>query len=77
MKRRSKGCEIGRRIQSWEEMKHMRRMSRSQLLQPVQQGQAPEGMSENGSQIIIQASEIKREIEPHMVKIEDEALPSA
>ncbi|XP_049904658.1 uncharacterized protein LOC126392934 [Epinephelus moara] len=77
LKRRSKGCEIGRRIQSWEEMKHMRRMSRSQLLQPVQQGQAPEGMSENGSQIIIQASEIKRETEPHMVKIEDEALPSA
>ncbi|XP_037646794.1 uncharacterized protein LOC119500884 isoform X1 [Sebastes umbrosus] len=77
LKRKNKACEIGRRIQRWEEMKHVRRMSRSQLMQPVQQGQALEGMSEHGSQVIIQASEIKRETEPHTVKIEEEALPSA
>lgn len=73
--RKNKGCEIGRRMQRWEEMKHMRRMSRSRLLQPNQQGQAQEGMSENSCQAIIQASEIKRETEPHMVKIEEETFP--
>lgn len=41
----------------------------------MQQGQAPEGMSEHGPQVIIQASEIKIETEPHMVKIEEEMLP--
>lgn len=74
LKRKNKLCEVGRRIQTWEDMKHMRTMSTSQ---PVQQGQALEGMSENGSQVIIQASEIKRETEPHMVKIEEETLHSA
>lgn len=75
LKRKSKGCEIGRRMQRWEEMKHMRRTSRSELLQPAQQGQALERTSENGSQVIIQAPDIKRETEPHVVKIEDETLP--
>ncbi|XP_042351090.1 uncharacterized protein LOC121949464 [Plectropomus leopardus] len=75
LKRKNKGCE-GVRIQRWEEMKHMRRMSRSQFLQPVQQGQAVEGTSENSSLVLIPASEIKRESEPHMVKIEEEMLPS-
>ena len=73
LKRKNKGCEAGRKIQRWEDMKHMRTMSMSQ---PVQQGQALEGMSENSSQVIIHASEVKRETEPHMVKIEEETLPS-
>ncbi|XP_031134755.1 uncharacterized protein LOC116035671 isoform X1 [Sander lucioperca] len=79
LKRRNKGFEIGRRIQRWEEMKHVRRMSRSQLVQPgIQQGPALEGMGENSSPVIIQASEIKRETEPgNMVKIEEETLLSA
>lgn len=77
LKRKSKGCESGRRMQRWEEMRHMRRMSRSQLLEPVQQGQAAEGTSEHSSQVVIQASEIKRETEPHVVKIEEETLTSA
>ncbi|KAE8299531.1 hypothetical protein D5F01_LYC01935 [Larimichthys crocea] len=77
LKRKNKGCEIGRRMQRWEEMKHMRRMSRSQVLQPVQHGQGLEGMSENNSQVNIQSSEMKRETVPHMVKIEEEALPLA
>lgn len=77
MKRKNKGCEIGRRMQRWEEMKHIRRMSRSELLQPAQQGQAMERMSDNGSQVIIQAPDIKRETEPHMVKTEEETLPVA
>ncbi|XP_044221477.1 uncharacterized protein LOC122992020 [Thunnus albacares] len=75
LRRKNKGSEIGRRMQRWEEMKHMRRTSRSQLLQPVQQSQALEGMSENISQAMIQASEIKTETEPHMVKIEEETTP--
>ncbi|GAA6219686.1 uncharacterized protein LOC108901286 [Lates japonicus] len=77
LKRKNKGLELGRRMQRWEEIKHIRRVSRGQLLQPVQQGQAPEGMTENSSQVIFQASEIKRETEPHIVKIEEEALPLA
>lgn len=72
LKRKNKGCEIGRRMQRWEEMKHARRLSRNQLLQPVQQGQALERMSESGSHVVIQASDIKRETEPHVVKIEEE-----
>ncbi|XP_032385269.1 uncharacterized protein LOC116697851 isoform X2 [Etheostoma spectabile] len=75
LKRRNKGFEIGRRIQRWEEMKHVRRMSRGQLVQPgVQQGPALEGTGENSSPVIIQASEIKRETGPPMVKIEEETL---
>ncbi|XP_076603222.1 uncharacterized protein LOC143330478 isoform X2 [Chaetodon auriga] len=77
MMRKSKGCEIGRRMQRWEEMKHMRRRSRSRLSLPNQQGQAQEGMSDSSSQVIIQASEIKRETEPHMVKVEEDTLPLA
>ncbi|XP_070694435.1 uncharacterized protein [Pempheris klunzingeri] len=55
LKRKNKGCEIGRRVQRWEEMRS---------LQPVQQGHAPEGTSERGS-------EVKRETETRMVKIEE------
>ncbi|XP_040913398.1 uncharacterized protein LOC121194534 [Toxotes jaculatrix] len=77
LKRKNKGSELGRRIQRWEEIKHMRRVSRSQLLQSVQQSQAPEGTSNNSSQVIFQAAEIKREPEPHVVKIEEETLPLA
>ncbi|XP_051261009.1 uncharacterized protein LOC127366201 [Dicentrarchus labrax] len=72
--RRKKECEVGRRMQRWEEMKHMRRICRSQT---VQQNQTLEGMSENSSQAINQAPEIKRETEPHMVKVEEESLPLA
>lgn len=77
-KRKSKGsgCEAERRTQRWEEVKHGRRMSGSQILQPVQQGQAAE-CCESGSPAIIPASEIKREAEPHTVKIEEETLPLA
>lgn len=70
MKRRSKGCESGRRTQRWEEMRHLRRMSRSHLLEPVQQGQVADGTGEHGSQ----AAEIKRETEQHVFKIEEETL---
>ncbi|XP_044072611.1 uncharacterized protein LOC122885502 [Siniperca chuatsi] len=66
LKRKNKGCENGRRTQRWEEM------SRSQVSQPVQQSQALERMSDNSSQVIIQAADIKREAEPHMVKVEEE-----
>lgn len=74
--RKSKGCESGRRMQKWEEMRHLRRMSRTQVLEPAQQGQATEGASEHSSQVIIQTSEIKKEMEPHVVKIEEETLTS-
>ncbi|XP_070832212.1 uncharacterized protein [Chaetodon trifascialis] len=77
MMRKSNGCETGRRMQRWEEMRHMRRRSRSRLSQPNHQGQAQGGMSENSPQVIIQASDIKRETEPHMVKIEEEIFPLA
>ncbi|XP_023273402.1 uncharacterized protein LOC111663438 [Seriola lalandi dorsalis] len=77
MKRKNKGSELGRRVQRWEEIKHMRRVARSQLLQPVQQDQAPEGVTENGTEVILQTSEIKRETEPHTVKTEAETLPLA
>lgn len=70
--RKSKGCESGRRMQKWEEMRHLRRMSRTQVLEPAQQGQATEGTSEHSSQVIIQTSEIKKEMEPHVVKMEQE-----
>ena len=76
LKRKDEGSEFGQRTQRWEEIKHMRRMARSQLLQPVQHGQALEGMTEN-SQVIFQASEIKRETEPNIVKLEEETLPLA
>lgn len=75
LKRRSKGCESGRRLQRWGEMRHMRRISRSQSMEPAQLGQVAEGMSENSAQG--QASEIKRETEPHVVKIEEETLTLA
>ncbi|KAI3356575.1 hypothetical protein L3Q82_017776, partial [Scortum barcoo] len=75
LKRKNRGCETGRRMQRWEETKHVRRMSRSELLQPSQQGQVLERTSENSPQVIIQAPDIKREPEPHMVKIEEETLP--
>ncbi|XP_040003643.1 uncharacterized protein LOC120801140 [Xiphias gladius] len=77
LKRKNEGSELGRRMQRWEEIKHMRRMGRSQLLQPVQQGQALEGMTENGSQVLFQASEIKRETEPNIVKLEEDTLALA
>ncbi|XP_053185076.1 uncharacterized protein LOC128368310 [Scomber japonicus] len=77
MRRKSKGSEMGRRMQRWEEVKHMRKTSRSQimLLQPVQQGEALEGVNESIAQAMIQASEIKTETEPHAVKIEEETPP--
>ena len=76
LKRKSKGCEVGRR--RWEETEHTRRTSRSQLSQPVQRGQALEGLSLSSSQVIIQASEIKRETDAHTVKTEEEEnLPPA
>ncbi|XP_062287322.1 uncharacterized protein LOC133992653 [Scomber scombrus] len=77
MRRKSKGSEMGRRTQRWEEVKHMRKTSRSQLLllQPVQQSEALEGVNESIAQAMIQASEIKTETEPHAVKIDEESPP--
>ncbi|KAK2839435.1 hypothetical protein Q5P01_013175 [Channa striata] len=69
LRRKNKGGELGRKMQKWEEIKHMRRMSRSQ---PTLQGQAPEGMSESSSQVMVPCAEIKRETEPHIVKIEED-----
>lgn len=77
LKRKNRGCELERRMQRWEEAKFMRRMSRSQSSQPTQQSQAREGMMDSSSQVIIQASEIKRETEPHIVKIEEDVTPLA
>lgn len=57
LKRKSKGCELGRR--RWE------------------QSQALEGLSLSSSQVIIQASDIKRETDAHTVKTEEEILPLA
>lgn len=57
LKRKSKGCEVGRR--RWE------------------QSQALEGLSLSSSQVIIQASDIKRETDAHTVKTEEEILPLA
>nr|XP_020475838.1 uncharacterized protein LOC109971741 isoform X2 [Monopterus albus] len=74
LKRKNRGSELGRRVQRWEEVKHMKKVSRSQLLPPAQQDQAVEGMTTNSSQVTIQASEIKRETEPHIIKIEEETL---
>lgn len=74
-KRMNRGCEAGRRVQRWEEVKHIRRVSRSQTSQPIHQGQAVEGMSGNNSHV--QPFEIKREREPHTVKIEEEPLSLA
>lgn len=76
LKRRSKGCESGRRLQRWGETRHARRASRCQSTEAAQPGQAAEGLGENGSQGH-QASEIKREMEPHVVKIEEETLTLA
>nr|XP_046261198.1 uncharacterized protein LOC124067672 isoform X2 [Scatophagus argus] len=82
----SSQTDYGRRTRSlkskwtrrWEDVKHMRRMSRSQvLMQPIPQGQTPEEMNESSSQVIFQPSEIKEETERHIVKIEEETLPSA
>uniref|UniRef100_UPI003AAAB7BE uncharacterized protein isoform X1 n=1 Tax=Centroberyx gerrardi TaxID=166262 RepID=UPI003AAAB7BE len=75
LKRRSKGSQIGRRMQRWEEMQHMRRLARSQGMQPVQQGEEMERTSETSSQALLQPSEIKTEPEPHTIKIEEEPLP--
>ncbi|KAM7380908.1 hypothetical protein PAMP_004178 [Pampus punctatissimus] len=74
-RRKNKGSEMGRRMQRWDEMKHMKRTYRSPLLQPIQQNQTLEEMSESISQAMIQASEIKSETEPHTVKTEEETLP--
>ncbi|XP_056144996.1 uncharacterized protein LOC130120472 [Lampris incognitus] len=71
--RRSKGSLIGRR--RWEELQHLRRVSRSQGMQPVQQGQELERIGETNPQVAVQTFEIKGEPEPGMVKIEEETLP--
>ncbi|XP_029981316.1 uncharacterized protein LOC115412796 [Sphaeramia orbicularis] len=71
LKRKNKAADMARRLQRWEEAKHMRRESRNQLTQ-----QTPEGIGECSNQAVIQASEIKTESEPCMVKIEDELHPS-
>ncbi|XP_026150453.1 uncharacterized protein LOC113122962 [Mastacembelus armatus] len=68
LNRKNRWSDLGRRRQRWEELKHIRRASRGQLLRPTQQGHAHEDMAENSTQ----ASEIKRETEPHIVKIEEE-----
>ncbi|XP_037095388.1 uncharacterized protein LOC119115206 [Syngnathus acus] len=49
-------------------VKHIRRFCRNQT------GQVLEGINGNIPQAMIQASEIKLEIDPHMVKTEDETL---
>lgn len=74
LKRRIQGSEVGRRKQGWEEMMHMRRMSRSPSLQAIQQSQTLEGMSEGPSEALIHASGIKSERETHTIKTEDESL---
>ncbi|XP_019747598.1 uncharacterized protein LOC109528953 isoform X1 [Hippocampus comes] len=53
---------------NWGPVKNMRRFCR------IQAGQALEEMNGNIPQAMIQASEIKLEIDPHMVKAEDETL---
>ncbi|XP_023119680.1 uncharacterized protein LOC111564380 isoform X1 [Amphiprion ocellaris] len=73
LKRKNQVCETERRMQKWEEMKHIRKMA-SQL---VQQGQTVQRMSENGCQVPIQDLEIKRETEPHVVKTEEEPFSVA
>ncbi|XP_026232008.1 uncharacterized protein LOC113173009 [Anabas testudineus] len=75
LKRKNRGCELARRMQRWEEVKHTRRVSRSQWSQAAQQSQAVEGIRENSSQVVIQASEVKREAEPHIIKVEEEVPP--
>lgn len=47
LKRRRKECEI-EKIRRWEDVRHLRRTSRSQLLEPVHQGL--DGKGERGSQ---------------------------
>lgn len=75
LKRRNKGCQIGRRMQRWEEMQHLRRLTRSHGMQSIQQADELERTSESSSQVMIPASEIKAETEPQMVKIEEEPVP--
>ncbi|KAK9538106.1 hypothetical protein VZT92_005662 [Zoarces viviparus] len=77
LKRKNESCEVARRTQRLEEMRPVRRMSTSRVLQPVQQGRAVGEMSGNDSLVFIQAAEIKRETEQHMFKIGEETLPSA
>ncbi|KAM9850947.1 uncharacterized protein ACBR49_006264 [Aulostomus maculatus] len=74
LKRRTRGSELGRRKQRWEEMRHMRRTSRSQLLPPIQQSQALEGRTESTSEALIQPSDIKSEMEPLLVKVEEDIV---
>lgn len=75
MRRKNRGCEPGSRTQRWEEVKCVSRMSRSQLLQSAPRSQALDGMTENRSQSIIQAAEIKRETELHPIKMEEDVSP--
>ncbi|XP_068581337.1 uncharacterized protein [Cebidichthys violaceus] len=77
LKRKNEGCEVARRTQRLEEMRHVRRTSTSRVSQPVQQGRAAGETSGDDSLVFIQAAEIKRETEQHMVKIGEETLPSA
>ncbi|XP_047456649.1 uncharacterized protein LOC125017461 [Mugil cephalus] len=77
VRRMNTGCEAGRRVQRWEDVKHIRRVSRSQSSQASQHGQVVERMSGNGSHFTVQTFEIKRETEPHTVKLEEEPLPLA
>lgn len=67
LKRRRKECEI-EKIRRWEDVRHLRRTSRSQLLEPVHQGL--DGKSEHGSQ----ATDIKTE--QHVFKIKEETVAS-
>ncbi|XP_068428565.1 uncharacterized protein wu:fb74b10 [Clinocottus analis] len=62
-KRKNENSEVKRGKQRLEEMRHVRRMSRSPVLQSVQQGRAAEGKSGNHSLVFIQAAEIKKETE--------------
>lgn len=76
LRRKNRGCELRRRMQRWEEVKRVRRVSRSQSQsQPAHRSQAADGTMDNSCQVIIQASEVKRETEPHIVKIEEEVTP--
>lgn len=67
LKRRRKECEI-EKIRRWEDVRHLRRTSRSQLMEPVHQGL--DGKGERGSQ----ATDIKTE--QHVFKIKEETVAS-